>query len=297
MNETWTVSSILDWTAGYFTRNNINEARLDAEVLLASVLNCSRLNLYLEKDKILSEQNLKIFKKLIQERKQRIPVSYILGEKEFMGLRFKVNRHTLIPRPETELLVEEVIKIINKGHNNVIVDLGTGSGNIPISIAKLSNVSKIYSIDVSMEALNIAQDNIDYHGLAAKIELRNGDLFNGIMSESLENKVDIIVSNPPYIAEHEMELLTPELGYEPQSALYGGKDGLDFYRRIIADSIKYLKEGGYLVMEMNSYLSKDIQNITEKNSFTVENIIKDYSGLDRVIIAKILKTCKGRING
>lgn len=285
MNNEWTIGTILDWTADYFGNAKISEARLDAEILLASVFNCPRLELLANGDKTVPQEKLKIYKKMISERQKRVPVAYILGEQEFMGLRFRITRHTLIPRQETELLVEEAVRIIKENKFETILELGAGSGNISVSIGKLTAAARIYAADISVDALRICQENIDIHGQSAKILLMKGDLFNAVENESLEQKIDMILSNPPYILSDEFSFLEPEIGYEPKIALDGGEDGLCFYRKIAEKSGIYLKQGGYLLMEINSKLRADISSILERNKFYVSGIVKDYSGLDRVISA------------
>ncbi|MFC1501250.1 peptide chain release factor N(5)-glutamine methyltransferase [Elusimicrobiota bacterium] len=287
MNQSWTIGSTLDWTIDYFIKNSILEPQLEAELLLSSVLNCPRLNLHLEKNNIIPKEKLGIFKNYIIERKKRKPISYILGHKEFMGYRFKLNQHTLIPRPETEILVETALKIINTKKNVNLADICTGSGCIAISIAKLSAISKIYATDICDNALHVAFENINYHGLSGKIVLKKGDMFESLEGENIINGLDIIVSNPPYVAENEFDALEPELKHEPKIALYGGKDGLDFFKNLASNAKRYLKKGGFLIVEINSNKSKEIVKIFKSNNYKINKIIKDYSRLDRVIVAKL----------
>ena len=209
--ETWTIGKMIDWTDEYFQRNSIPESRIDAEVLLSHVLGCPRLELYIKKDQELSKNDILRFKALIIDRKNRRPVSYITGEREFMGLKFKVNSHVLIPRPETELLVEEVLKLIEEHKANLVVEIGTGSGNIAVSISKLSPGVKVYSSDSDIETLRVAQSNADMNGVSGRIVLKHGSLFEAFKEEFIEEKADIIVSNPPYIAFSEKGILAPEL--------------------------------------------------------------------------------------
>jgi release factor glutamine methyltransferase len=286
MSESWSIGSILDWTSGYFDRHNIPEARLEAEVLLSSVLKCPRLNLYIKKDEVVPEEKLKTYRNFISERQKRKPLSYILGEKEFRGLRFKVNQHTLIPRPETELLVEEVLKLLEGRSRGIVLDIGTGSGNISVCVGRSPLVSRIYAADISLEALSVAQENIDFHGLAGKIIPKRGNIFEAVADENLDRAIDVIVSNPPYIAQDELDQLAPELSYEPRQALDGGKDGLDYYRAIAEGSKRYLKNEGYLVFEMSAHKSAQIQEILEAHAYSIKNVIKDYAGLERIVVAQ-----------
>jgi release factor glutamine methyltransferase len=285
-NGDWTVSSILDWTTGYFERNKINEARVEAEVLLSHVLKCKRLDLYLKKEQVVPKLKLDIYKSYINERKLRKPVSYITGEKEFMGLVFKVDEHTLIPRPETELLVEEALAIIKSCKYDTVVDIGAGSGNISVSIAKLSDIRRVFAVDVSMKALSKCWENAVTNGVASKLYPKSGDCFDALKDEDLEGKVGLLVSNPPYIADDEFDALEPELGFEPRLALFGGSDGLDFYRKIAAQAKTYLANGAHAVFELNSNKSKETADIFEENEYQIVKIIKDYSHLDRILVVK-----------
>jgi release factor glutamine methyltransferase len=286
MPGTWTIARVVEWTEDYFNRNNLSESRIDAELLLSHVLNCKRLDLYLKKDEEIGKRELAKFKQLIVERKNRKPVSYITGEREFMGLSFKVNSGTLIPRPETELLVEEAVKLIKKRKLSLVLEIGTGSGNIAVSIAKLAGGVKVFSSDASLDALRVAQGNADAHGVADRVVLKHGDLFEALRGEGLEGAFDMIVSNPPYIADDEKAALAPELSFEPSAALFGGGDGLDFYRSIAGGAGNFLKQGGFLLFELNSNRSAGIQQITAEAGYKIEKIIKDYSNLERVLTAR-----------
>lgn len=284
--ENWTVAKVLDWTSEYFQNSGIPESRIDAEILLSYVMGFPRLQLYLKKDEPVGKIELSKFKELILERKSRKPISYILGEHEFMGLKFKVNSHTLIPRPETELLVEEAVKVSEQSSAKILLEIGTGSGNIAGTLAKYTNASKVYSCDLSLEALRVAQENIDALGVSARVILKQGDVFEAFKNENLSGRVDIIISNPPYVALDEKDQLLPELSFEPQSALFGGQDGLDFYRRIAKEAGVFLKKGGYILFEMNANKSAETQKILVDAGYKIERISKDYSGFDRIAIAK-----------
>jgi len=284
MEKNWTVGNVLSWTESYFKKNKISEARLEAEILLSAVVGCPRLDLRLKALDTLPQEMLNDFKELILRRRKRVPISYILGEQDFFGLKFLVNEHTLIPRPETEILVEEALEILKRGKGLIAADVCTGSGCIAVAVAKNSGVSKIYATDISSDALKVAYENAARHDVLSKIVLKNGDLLDALRGENIEKKLDMIISNPPYVAENEFDALEPEIKCEPKMALRGGKDGLDFYRSIVSCAAGYLKPGAHLLFEMNSNKSREIREIIENNGFTVENIVKDYSGLDRVII-------------
>jgi release factor glutamine methyltransferase len=198
-------------------------------------------------------------------------------------MSFKVNQNTLIPRPETELLVEEAVNRLKGKKDSVVAEIGAGSGNIAVGIAKLADVERLYSCDISGDALFIAQENVCRHGLAAKIVLKQGDMFAAFASENLAGGVDMIVSNPPYVAQSEIEELAPELDYEPEIALFGGTDGMDFYKRLAAGAGEFLKPGGLLIVELNAKRSSAVRYIFEGAGYQVEALIKDYAGLDRIL--------------
>jgi release factor glutamine methyltransferase len=224
---------------------------------------------------------------VLKRRVRGEPIQYILGKTEFMGLEFKLTKDVLIPRPETEILVETVIKIASGSRPQAsgckIMDIGTGSGNIAISLAKILKNCKIVAIDISQEAINVARGNALLNGVVDKISFINQDFFS-----PQPFSFDFIVSNPPYIPTLEINTLQPEISYEPRIALDGGRDGLDFYRRIIAESPEYLKEGGYLIMEIGFGQKDRIKNIFQKSeNFEIIEVVRDYSSIERVIVAKV----------
>jgi len=288
-----TVSEILDIVTAYLKKRGMPEPRADAEVLLAHILKIERLEIYLNLDCQLSDKELSAYEKLIERRAGREPVAYIIGYKEFMGLKFFLNRDVLIPRPETEILVENVIEKA-RGIENLngsafvtIVDIGTGSGNIAISLAKNIKSCKIYATDISEGAIQVARENAKFHDVERKIEFLLGDLFSPLEKLNSNLAVDFIVSNPPYVKTRDLVLLQPEIKREPLSALEAGNQGLDFYRRIVPESLKYLLEGGHLVMEIGEHQGKAVVNLIKKEKrFFPPQLIKDYAGLDRVVVAQ-----------
>ncbi len=177
MELNWTIESLLSWTEKYFIRNSISDARLEAEVLLSFVVGCPRLNLHIRKDEMLSKDSLKRFKKLIIQRQKRIPVSYITGEHEFFGLKIFVNEHTLIPRPETELLVEEALKVIKENKLKLVADICSGSGCIAIALAKFSGIDRAFAADISQEALRVLFQNASNQNVLARVVIKKGDSF------------------------------------------------------------------------------------------------------------------------
>ena len=288
----WPILEVLNWTIPYFEEKGINDnPRLDAELLLAHTLNLKRIDLYLSFDRVLNDQERAIFKGLIKKRASHEPVAYILGKKEFMSFAFKVTPEVLIPRPETELLVEEVLRVIRNSkfeiRNSKLVEIGTGSGNIAVSLAELLPGCQIYATDSSPETLGVAQDNIRAFGLEDRISLLCGNLFEPLQDLGLNQEIDFIVSNPPYIAQEEWEDLPTEVrNFEPRIALDGGREGLEFYRRIIKEAPGYLKGGGFLALEMGMGQSEKIKDLYDTQNYLDPHIIKDYQRIDRVIIAQ-----------
>lgn len=254
----------------------------EAELVLTHVLNCNRLSLYLNKgatlDKDQSAQVAKIFKRRIHGE----PLQYILGKCEFMGLEFKTDKRALIPRPETEILVESAVAEIKASNNPSpkILDLGTGSGCIAVSIAKLVPQASIAACDISEEVLQLAQENALLHNVNIKFLL--SDLFTRLGKE----KFDLIISNPPYISTNEFCSLAKEISFEPALALKAGIDGLDFYRRIIKQAAAYLNNNGLLIFEVGINQSLPVKKILRDEKFSDIKIIKDYNNIERVIISR-----------
>lgn len=261
--------------------------RLDVEILLQKALgDVDRLYIHLNLDKSLSEEEKNLFLKFIEERLNNRPIAYIVGNREFMGLDFYVQEGVLIPRPDTEILVEEIIEIGKNKRNIEILDIGTGSGAITVSLAKYLESANITSVDISDIALQIGKKNAVSNGVNNKIEFIKSDLFTSIDENK---KFDIIVSNPPYIRKDIMDTLDKQVkDYEPYTALEGGDDGLDFYRKITEQAKLYLKENGVLAYEVGHDQSEDVSNLMDMNGYTNIYTMKDLQGIDRVVIGTIL---------
>ena len=281
------VTEILRWAEGYLRQREVHSPYLDAEYILAHILRCKRMDLLIHPDRVLKDDEVEQFNACVERRGRREPLQYITGEVEFRGLIFKVSKDVLIPRPETELLVDEVVKVVNSVSKKgaTVLDLCTGSGCIAVCIARELNDSKVYAVDISADALAVARENAIRHATGERITFLSGDLFGAIDPLNLKGKFDIIVSNPPYVSAEEMEVLQPEVkNYEPESALYGGEDGLDFYRRIIHESPYYLADGGYLVMEVGYRQAWRIKDLLEEEKvFGQIAVIKDLNGIDRIV--------------
>ncbi|MBI5199329.1 MAG: peptide chain release factor N(5)-glutamine methyltransferase [Nitrospirae bacterium] len=286
-----TVLDLLKWANEYLSSCNVPDPYIEAEYLLAHVLGCQRKDLLVYPERILAPDEMGRFKDYIERRVRREPSQYIIGEVEFRGRLFKVNRDVLIPRPETELLVEEAVKSVKakdvsgNGEGVTIVDLCTGSGCIAISIARELPYCRVYAVDISEGAISVARENAERHGVDDRVIFLSGDLFDAIEPLGLESEIDLIISNPPYVSTKEMEGLQPEIKeYEPLQALYGGEDGLDFYRRIIHEAPFYLTHGGLLIMEIGYGQGERIKGLFEQEGVFEEiEVKKDFAGIERVI--------------
>ncbi len=259
---------------------SIETARLDAEVLLAHVLNISRIDLYL-RDGLIGESELSEYFRVVRRRSDREPVAYLTGEKEFMSLTFKVCNSVLIPRPETEILVEKALEI--KPFS--VIDVGTGSGAIAVSLAYYLPESCIRAVDTSFKALEVARENAARHGVADRVVFYQGHLLDPFDSQHL-SQYDLITANLPYIPTQEMSELPYDVrGYEPDGALHGGDDGLDLYRELLPAAVKLLKQGGCLLIEFGYLQADALAKMAAFHGFGRIEIIKDLAGLNRVIKA------------
>ncbi len=277
-----TVLDAINLSADYLKKKNIESPRINAEHLLSHVLKRKRLELYLSFDKPLNEDETNLYRELIRRRGTSEPLQYILGSVEFYGLEFRVTRDVLIPRPETEILVEKIIESFDKNSQLKILDIGTGSGNIAISLAKNFNNAEVTGIDVSGEALTIAKENSRLNDVNGNVKFGILDVLNQNITS--EVKYDVIVSNPPYVSVKEYPDLRPELNvYEPRIALTDENDGLNFYRAISEKSKNILKKDGQIFFEIGQGQCEEIKNILERNKFSDIKIFKDYSDIERVI--------------
>ena len=279
----WTILKILKWTNSYFNSHKIDSPRAAAEILLAHALGLQRIDLYLQYDKPLSGNELKVYKSLIKRRVAKEPVAYIVGFKEFWSMDIEVTRDVLIPRPETECLIEAVLSVMPEESKPVplrLLDLGTGSGAIALAIAAERPDNLFFASDISKSALNLALRNVRRNNL--------GDIFffcSDWFSSLNEFKFDIIVSNPPYIKKEVIPTLQPEIyKYEPLVALDGGQDGLDSLKFIISRAHAYLNDRGYLFLEMGDDQLIDVENIVKVcGKYNCVKFLKDYSGYNRIV--------------
>ena len=284
----WTVLSLLNWSTDYFTEQQIESPRLNVELLLCYVLHCSRLDLYTHFDKPLLSDELAVFKSLLKRRMAHEPLQYIVNESEFMGLRFVVDRRVLIPRPETELLVEESIRLLQSdGKVKRILDIGTGSGNIAVCLAKYVHESVIDAIDVSATALEVAKINVERNEVGNNVRLKQHDFLS--QGSSLgQRSYDMIVSNPPYISSEEYALVQPEVReFEPAIAATDNADGLTFYKAIAVSAKELLTANGWVVVEMAYNQSNDVKHIFDAAGYRNIDVVKDYAGIERILKAQV----------
>jgi release factor glutamine methyltransferase len=279
----WTIRSVLTWARGYLQAKGSDSPRLDAEVLLAHVLGKNRIDLYLDMDRPLVEDELASYRVLLKRRSEKEPIAYILGHKEFYSHDFIVSRDVLIPRPETELLVEKAVELApEKGE---VFEFGVGSGAVIVSILLERPDLTGYGNDISSGALDVARENARRHGVEDRLHLHQGDLFKGIMK-----RFHIIVVNPPYIAAScEHELQDDVRMYEPACALFAGNDGLDIIREIIDQASDHLEPGGRLIMEVGHDQRGAVEEMV-KESRELELLlwIRDLAGADRTAIVEKL---------
>lgn len=261
------------------TQAGIDEAELDARYILEYITGLNSAQYFIHSEDIIEKNKAEEFFRLIERRSKRIPLSYVIGTRDFFGLTFKVDENVLIPEQETELLVEEVIK---HSEGKSVLDMCTGSGCIAISIALFGKPSKVAASDISEKALEVARENAKSLK-AGEISFIQGDMF-----ENVTDKFDIIVSNPPYIETGEIDELMPEVrDYIPRLALDGDIDGLKFYRIISKEAVKKLNKNGRIFYEIGYNQSRAVASILLENGFTDVKIMKDYSGLDRIVMAKL----------
>ena len=290
-NKSWIIKDLLLVSIKFLKTKNIESPRLCAEILLARQLNTDRLKLYLEYDQPVGEKDLTLYRAMIKRLIDGEPVQYITGIQEFWSMDFHVNSSVLIPRPETEILIEQARKIyseedMDKNPNISILDIGTGSGAIAVAIASEIENAKIFAVDISAKALNTAKLNAAKHGMEKRISFYEGSLFEPF--EKNNQYFDIILSNPPYITIKDYESLPVKIkNFEPKLALESGEDGLSHIRIILKKAPEFLKPGGWLMLEMDPRQTDSvIQIINGSNAYTSVKVIKDYSSRDRMVIAR-----------
>lgn len=287
----WTIGELLKVSAGYLKQKGIDSPRLSAEILLAYHLHLTRVELYLQYDQPLTEQEVEGYRALVRRRLNREPVQYITGTQEFWSMEFRVDSRVLIPRPETEVLLEQAV-LLRKGipvlqkEKVSLLDLGTGCGALAIALAREFEKALIWATDLSEEALHIACLNAEKHNVKDRIDFECGDWFEPFACKT--TRFDLILSNPPYIPAEAFESLPPEVrDYEPRSALDGHEQGLFCITKILNEAANYLVPGGWILMEMDpEQTPKALKLIEERGQFTDLRRVQDYSRRYRMVMAR-----------
>ena len=281
----WSILDLITWGTEYLTEKNIDDARLTIELMLAHILLLKRIQLYTKFDQPLSEVELSRFKELLKRRLNREPLQYILGETEFMGLKFSVDRRVLIPRPETELLVEKAVELVKQQFTQEqsvwIMDIGTGSGCIAVTIAKMIPSADVIALDVSKEALDLSQQNAEQNGVMDKISFHQIDMIE-LIAGSFNHKFHCILSNPPYISENDFKEVSPEIEkYEPHIALTDNGNGLKYFPAIARFAKESLIENGIVGVEHAFGQSESVRKIFLEYGFSESMVVKDFQKIER----------------
>ncbi len=287
--EPWTIGRLLTWTTDYLKRQGSDSPRLEAEVLLAKARGCQRIELYTAFGDLVSDEVRAQFRGFVQRRAAGEPVAYVVGHREFYSLSFRVRTGVLVPRPETELLVVELLdRVRERGQPPaplLIADVGTGSGAIAITVAKHAPACRLVAIDCSPQALEVARENAQQHGVAERVEFFQGDLLADLPADA---RFDMVVSNPPYVSQPEWEKLSATIkNYEPREALVGGPTGVETIARLVPQAAERLQPGGWLLLEISPMIEAATrQHVDAKGRFEPATIRKDLAGLPRVLRAR-----------
>ena len=285
----WSIQKLLNWICDYFTEKQVDSPRLSAELLLSEVLQIPRINLYTNFDSNVSQDRLDELHRLVKRCCEHEPLAHLIGRTEFYSLDIKVSSDCLIPRPETELLVERAIGFLqNRDGPQLVCDLCTGSGCIAVAIAVNFHDAQFIATDICDAALSMAAKNVENHKLSERIKLVCGDLFDPIIEGIDETSFDLIVCNPPYVSADEYDKLDRNVkDYEPRKALYAGNDGLDVYTRLIEQTDRFLKPDGAMMLEIGYNQAEQVNGLLEKtNAFAEIKIETDYADNDRIAVAK-----------
>lgn len=282
-SEIWTIKKLIQWTAGYFRNHGVEEARLDAEILLGYVLGRPRIYLYTNYDQIMNKEELARYRELIRRRAAGYCTAVLIGEKEFMGIPFRVNEHVLVPRPDTEAWLEKVIQRFRNLPDISMLDLGTGSGALAVSFLYYCKEARGVAVDISEKALETAKTNGERAGISDRVEFRRGDFLDALREDE---QFDVILSNPPYIPSGDIDGLAEEVRREPRIALDGGPDGLKFYRALGEKAVRFLRPGGLIAAEVGIGQAETVRAFFENGGLTDIEIIPDYGGVDRAVCGK-----------
>jgi release factor glutamine methyltransferase len=287
-NEPWTIGRLLTWTTDYLQKHQSESPRLDAELLLAHALDCQRIQLYTRYEELVDEATRNRFRDLVKRRAEGTPVAYLLGRREFYSLNFTVTPDVLIPRPETEFAVIAVLDHLKERAADApprVVDVGTGSGAIAVSVAKYAPQATVMAVDVSPAALAVARTNAEHHGVAERMAFIESDLFSAVPTAE---PFDVVVSNPPYVSAAEYEQLSPEVkNFEPKLALVGGEKGTEIIARLIPQAAERLVPGGWLILEISPMIADAVVSLLQADGhWEAVQVTKDLAQLARIVQAR-----------
>lgn len=281
------VLEVIQRSTEFLGRKGVESPRLQAELLLAHVLGLPRMQLYLNFERTLSDAELNACRESVKRRGQREPLQQIVGAASFCGIEIKLNRHVLVPRPETELLAELGWEFLShlSPHTVTALDFGTGSGCIAVALALKCPAALLHAVDVSAEALVLARENAARHTVQERIAFIQGDGFSALPGGT---RFNLVIGNPPYVPSSEIEKLQPEVrDFEPRHALDGGADGLDFYRRHALEAGSFLNPGGRLMLEFGDGQADFLREVFQKQNWIVERVVEDYTHRPRILIAAV----------
>jgi release factor glutamine methyltransferase len=281
----WTIGALLRWTEQFLSQKGFESPRLDAEVLLAHALGCRRIELYTRSEEVAADEVRAKFRDIVKRRVEGCPVAYLVGTKEFYLLPFEVTPAVLIPRPATEALVLAALDRAKPLSAPRVLDIGTGSGCLAVSVAKRHAGASVVAVDTSAEALDVARGNAERHGVSERVAFRRSDLFDGIAGEL---PFDLILSNPPYIPSADIATLAPDVrGHEPRAALDGGPDGLAVFTRLVAKAPAFLNPGGWLLVEIGAgQEAVALRRLATVSGLTAGPTVRDGDGHARVVVAR-----------
>ena len=289
MSRLWTIGTVLAAAKEHLDKNNFAAAQREAELLLAYSLHLSRVDLYLQYDRPLSDSERASFKAVFKERLERKPLQYIIGNQTFRYLELRIEPGVFIPRPETELLVERIIDAVKgKSGSLAVLELGVGSGAVCLSLAKELPDVRVWAVDISAKSLAVAEANAVAHGLNDQVTLYHGDMFSALPAGAAL-KFDVVAVNPPYVPTADIDSLEPEVrDYEPLEALDGGPTGIRFYEAIVKQAPGYLRPGGLIAFEVGLGQAGTVGALLEEAGFSNIEIGRDYNGVDRTILGLLV---------
>ena len=283
----WRSLELIDVTVSYFRNRGVDRPRLNAELLLAHTLGCQRIELYTQFEKDLPAETVDAFRERVRRRGAREPLQHILGRTEFHSAEIRCDSRALVPRQETECVVDEAVRLLRGLGEPLVADIGCGTGCLAIALAKAASSARVIATDISLDALEVAYDNVAAHGLTDRVRLVAGDLCAPLLVEGLAAQFDLVMTNPPYVKSDEIEGLQPEVrDHDPRLALDGGPDGLRFYRRLFDEAPGLMKPGAAMVLELPDQGQAEVKRVAESSGWTQLVLTEDMAGIARVLTAR-----------